>query len=80
LFRVPVVEGTVANQDCANPLLRQRCKGRFEIAVGPGIHNDEMKTQRTCRRLQVCDDGLGGGIRRVRENAEYGSIGYRLVE
>ena len=56
-------------------LLRKSCEGRFEIAFGSGIHNNELKAQRARRRLQVCDGGLGSRIGRVRENAEHGSIG-----
>jgi hypothetical protein len=39
--------------------LREDCEGRFEIAIGSGIHNDELQAQRVRRRLQVCDGGLG---------------------
>src|SRR5262249_29106492 len=42
LFYALPVEGTVADQDRTNALLRESCEGRFEIAIGPGIHNDEM--------------------------------------
>jgi hypothetical protein len=42
LFHSMGVEGTVADQDRTNALLRESCEGRFEIAIGPGIHNDEM--------------------------------------
>ena len=61
-------------------LLRKSCEGRFEIAIGSGIHNNELQAQRARRRLQVCDDGLGSRKGRVRENAEHGSIGYQLAE
>ena len=80
LFRAPVVEGTDADQDRTNALLRKSCEGRFEIAIGSGIHNNELQAQRARRRLQVCDDGLGSRKGRVRENAEHGSIGYQLAE
>jgi hypothetical protein len=76
LFHAPGVEVTAADQDRTNALLRQSCEGRFEIAIGSGIHNNELQTQRACRCLQVCDDGLGSRKRRVRENAEHASIGY----
>jgi hypothetical protein len=42
LFRSPIVEVTVADQDRTNALSRKSCKGRFEIAIGSGIHNNEM--------------------------------------
>jgi hypothetical protein len=42
----------------------------------PGIHDNKLQAQHARRRLKVCDDGLGSWIRRVRENAEHGSIGY----
>ena len=80
LFRAPVVEGTVANQDRTNALLRKSCEGRFEIAVGCGTRNNELLAQRARRCLQVCDCGLGSRKGRVRENAERGSIGYQLAE
>ena len=57
LFRDP--DGTLADQDRTNALLRKSCKGRFEIAIGCGIHNNELPAQRARRRLQVCDDRLG---------------------
>ena len=80
LFHAPIVEGTVADQDCTNMLLRKSCEGRFEIAVGSGIRNNELQAQRACRRLQFCDGGLGNRKVRVRENAEPSSIGYQLAE
>ena len=70
----------VADQDRTNALLRKSCEGRFEIAIGSGIHNNELQAQRARRRLQVCDDGLGRWKGRVDENAEHGSIGYQIVE
>jgi hypothetical protein len=36
LFGTPGVEGTVADQDRTNMLLRKSCEGRFEIAIGAG--------------------------------------------
>ena len=80
LFRAPVVEGTLADQDRTNALLRKSCEGRFEIAIGSGIHNNELQAQRARRRLQVCDGGWSGWIGRVGENAEPGSAGYDLAE
>ena len=80
LFDVLVVEGTGADQDRTNALLRESCERGFEIAIGPGIHNNEWQAQRVRRRLQVCDDGWGSRKRRVRENAEQSSIGYQLAE
>ena len=64
-----------ADQDPTNALLRKTCEGRFEIAIGAGIQNNELQTQGACRRLQVCDDGLGKWKGRVDENAKQGSIG-----
>jgi hypothetical protein len=32
----------VADQDPANALLRKSCEGRFEIAIGAGIHDNEL--------------------------------------
>jgi hypothetical protein len=57
LFLAPDVGGTVADEDCTNALLRKSCERRFEIAVGSGIHNNELQAQRARRRLQVWDDG-----------------------
>jgi hypothetical protein len=31
-----------ADQDRTNVLLRKSCEGRFEIAIGSGIHNNEL--------------------------------------
>jgi hypothetical protein len=33
---------TGVNQDRTNALLRKRCEGCFEIALGSGIHNNEI--------------------------------------
>jgi hypothetical protein len=35
-----------------NALLRKTCEGRFEIAIGSGIHNNELQAQRARCRLQ----------------------------
>jgi len=43
LYRAPGVEGTGADQDRTNALLRKSCKGRFEIAIGSGIPNNELQ-------------------------------------
>ena len=80
LFTTSVVEGTAADQDRTNMLLRKSCEGRFEIAIGSGIHNNELQPQRSRRRLQGYDDGLSIRKCRVRENANHGSIGYQLAE
>ena len=46
----PGVEATGADQDRTNMLLRKSCEGRFEIAVGSGVHNDKLQAQRARRR------------------------------
>ena len=73
-------EATGTEQDRTNALFPKICKGRFEIAVGSGIHNNELEAQRASGRLQVCNDGLGIRTGRVRENAKPGSIGYQPAE
>src|SRR5208282_4701727 len=50
LFRAPVEEVTVADQDRTNMLPRKSCEGGFEIAIGSGIHNNELQAQRARRR------------------------------
>jgi putative tryptophan/tyrosine transport system substrate-binding protein len=55
-----------ADLDRINALLRKSCEGRFEIAIGSGIHNNELQAQRARRRLQVCDVGLDTRKGRVR--------------
>src|SRR5277367_5010822 len=79
-FHASAIEGTATDQDRTNMLLRKSCEGRFEIAISSGINNDELQAQYARRRLQVCDGGLGNRKRRVRENAEPGSIGDQLAE
>jgi hypothetical protein len=66
LFRAPGVEGIRTDQDPTDALLRKSCKRRFQIAIGSGIHKNELQTQGACRRLQVCDGGLGNGRQRAR--------------
>jgi hypothetical protein len=61
-------------------LSRKSCESRFEIAIGSGIHNNELPAERSRRRLQVYDCGLGSRRDRVCENAEPGSIRYNLAE
>ena len=80
LFRAPGVEGTNTDQDRTNALLRKSCERRFEIAIGSGVYNNELRAQRARRRLKFCDGGLGIRKRRVHERAERGSIGYQLAE
>ena len=80
LFHATVEEGTVAEQDRTNALLRKSCEGRFEIAIGSGIHNKELQAQRARRRLQVCDDGWCIRIGQVRDDAEHGRIGHQFAE
>ena len=59
-------------------LSRKSCEGRFEIAIGSGIHNNELEAPHARRCLQV---GVGRGRQsRGRENAKHGSIGYQLAE
>ena len=80
LLHPPGEEGTVANQDRTNALLRKTCEGRFEIAIASGVMNKELQAQRARRRLQVWNEELGRRGGRVRENAEQGSIGQQFVE
>ena len=51
LLHVPVIQGTVADQDRTNTVLRKSCECRFEIAIGSGIHNNKLEAQRARRRL-----------------------------
>src|SRR6516225_4736979 len=81
LFRASVVKVTgSANQDRINALLRKTCEGRFEIAIGSCIRNNELQAQRARRRLQACDERWGTRKGRVHEYAEPGSIRYQLAE
>ena len=68
------------DQDRTHALLRKSLESRFEIAIGSGIHNNELQAQHAGRRLQVCDDGLGSRKPRVHENAEQASTRYQLAE
>jgi hypothetical protein len=61
-------------------LLRESCEGRFEIAVGSGVHNKKFQAESARGRPKVCDHGLGRRSGRVHEHAEPGSIGYQLAE
>jgi hypothetical protein len=80
LFYAPGEEVTVADQDRTNALLQKSCESCFKIAIGSGIHNNELQAQRSLRRLQPCNDGLYSRSSRVRENAERGSTRYQLAE
>ena len=55
-------------------LLGKGCEGRFEIAIGSGINNNELPAQRARCHLEVCDVGLDTRKAWVRKNAEQGSI------
>jgi hypothetical protein len=66
LFALRQAEAIVKALEHAGYQIRRRGEGRFEIAAGSGIRNNELPAQRACRRLQVCDDGLGRRKRRVR--------------
>jgi hypothetical protein len=79
LFPIDDVIATGADQDRANALLRNSCEGCFEIAIGSGIHNNELQAQREGRRLQVCDSGLGRKPG-VHEDAEHSSVRYQLAQ
>ena len=80
LFHAADEQGTITDQDRANALLRNSCEGCFEIAIGSGIHNNELEAQRARRRLQVWDGGLVSHHGRVCENAEHRSVGYQLAK
>jgi hypothetical protein len=80
LFHPPVEEGTVADQDRTNMLLRKSCEGRFEIAIGSGIHNNELQAQRAPRRLQVCDAARYGVLADPTSSVTPSIIGYQLAE
>jgi hypothetical protein len=80
LFRPHSEEGTLAHEDRTNALLLKGCEGRLEIAIGAGIHNNDLQAKHACCRLQVSNHGLGSWIRRVRENAKQGSIRHHVME
>jgi hypothetical protein len=42
LFRAAVVEVTNADQNRTDASLRKSCEGRFEIAIGSGISDNEL--------------------------------------
>ena len=75
LFHALGVEGTHADQDRTNALLRKTGEGRFEIAIGSCVRNNVLHAQSACRRLQVCDLGLDIREGRVREKAKPSNIG-----
>ena len=77
LFHPPDEKGALADQDRTNALLRKTGEGRFEIARGSCVPNNDLQAQPASRRLQVCDVGLDG---RVREKAKPSNIGQQLVE
>jgi hypothetical protein len=52
LIHTLVEEATGTDQDRTNTLLRKSCEGRFEIAIGAGIHNSELQPKRAGRRLR----------------------------
>ena len=74
------VKDSSADQDGTDALLQKSCEGRFEVAIGAGIHNNELHAQRAGRFLYVCDGGLDTRKGRVRENAEHGNIAHQFVE
>ena len=74
LFHAVGVEGTLADQDRTNALLRKTGEGRFEIAICSCVLNNDLQAQRASRRL-VCDDGLDIRYGRVREKAKPSNIG-----
>src|SRR6516165_2094187 len=76
LLHAPTEEGAVTDQDRTNALLRKTCEGRFEIAIGSGIPNNELQAQRARCRLQVCNDRLGSRKRRERgfQDGEAGDV------
>ena len=57
LFRTRAEEGTVADQDRTNTLLRESCEGHFEIAIGSGVR------AAACRSVMM--DGVGGPVMTV---------------
>jgi hypothetical protein len=42
LFHPPIEKAAAADQDRTNALLRKTREGRFEIAVGSGINDNEL--------------------------------------
>jgi hypothetical protein len=61
-------------------LLGKSCEGRFEVAIGSCIRNNEPQAQAAYRRKKVGDGGLGSRKRWVYENAKQARIGYQLAE
>jgi hypothetical protein len=43
LFHAPIIEGAGADQGCTNAVLRKKCEGGFEIAVGSGINDSQLQ-------------------------------------
>jgi hypothetical protein len=68
VFHAPEVEGTVADQDRTNALLRKSCEGRFEVVVGSGTRKNELNAKRARPRLKVCQpERPGPGVHRTRQ-------------
>jgi hypothetical protein len=71
LFRAPAEEGSVADQDRTNRLLRKTCEGPFKIAIGTGIGNNELQAQRAGRLSRIRYECLRLPGRRVSRAAAF---------
>src|SRR5262249_6098211 len=67
LLHAPGEKATVGvDQDRTNALLREGCEGRFEIAIGSGVHNNELQAERAAAQRSATTnwvDGAAGSTR-----------------
>ena len=62
------------------PLLRERRKGRLEVAVAPDFDDDELLPDGICSGLQVFSLPVGFGSVRVHEHRDRGRLRHKLAQ
>src|SRR5262249_42518758 len=68
------------DNECNHPLLGNCCERSIKLAFFAVIHNKELQPKRTGSNVQLWCLGLGGGILRIHECADYSRRGHQLVQ
>src|SRR5262249_39903353 len=80
LLRLGDEEWASVDEQRADTLLSECSKCRVDFTFCTGFEDNELLSQRACRYLRVCREGLGPWIKRVDKNGNYSGFRHQLSD
>src|SRR6516162_10050037 len=79
-FTIRGQERAGTKEQRTSPAFDERCKGCLDLAVAPGIENDQLPPEQLRRVMHVSSLSLGTRVTRTHEHANSSGLGYHLVK